>query len=435
MSNVVVRADGLGKRYRLQPQQATYATLRESLARAAAHVVRTTAGVILGRRRGVRGQPSGDFWALHDVSFEVRSGEIVGLIGANGSGKSTLLKLLARITAPTTGRAEVQGRVGSLLEVGTGFHPELTGRENIFLNGAILGMPRGDIRRNFDAIVTFAGVETFIDMPLKRYSTGMYLRLAFAVAAHLEADILLVDEVLAVGDAAFQKQCLGKMKDVASSGRTVLFVSHNMVAVQSLCSRAIWLRAGRVHQIGNVAPLVSEYLRESTVAEGERIWPDPSSAPGNEWIRLHRARVRPCGDTATALTVRTRFAIEIEYWNLRAASGLALSVHLYNDTGVLIFCVGPPHEEVFGGRPLPVGLFCDRCEVPGDLLNDGVYRAELYVMRNSAVVYHNGELLSFTVSDSTHRRGAWFGKWPGAVRPNVEWTTELLETPPPRAKR
>ena len=250
MSNVVVRADGLGKRYRLQPQQATYATLRESLARAAVHIVRTTAGVILGRRRGVRGQPSGDFWALHDVSFEVRSGEIVGLIGANGSGKSTLLKLLARITAPTTGRAEVQGRVGSLLEVGTGFHPELTGRENIFLNGAILGMPRGDIRRNFDAIVTFAGVEAFIDMPLKRYSTGMYLRLAFAVAAHLESDILLVDEVLAVGDAAFQKQCLRKMKDVASSGRTVLFVSHNMVAVRvcvpvrSGCGRDVCIRSG-----------------------------------------------------------------------------------------------------------------------------------------------------------------------------------------------
>ena len=236
-----------------------------------------------------------DLWALRDVSFEVKRGEVVGIIGRNGAGKSTLLKILSRITEPTAGSAKIHGRVGSLLEVGTGFHPELTGRENIYLNGAILGMRRAEIERKFDEIVAFAEIERFLDTPVKRYSSGMYVRLAFAVAAHLEPEILLVDEVLAVGDAQFQKKCLGKMGDVAKEGRTVLFVSHNMVAVQTLCQRAFWLDSGQLKAQGEVGTIVTTYLRAGLAEDDvtERVWPDIATAPGNETVRLHRISVRP----------------------------------------------------------------------------------------------------------------------------------------------
>jgi lipopolysaccharide transport system ATP-binding protein len=264
----VIRAMGLGKRYTLGRTLQRDRTLRESLVEGAGELVRT-----------LRGKSAGDeqreFWALRDVSFEIFEGEAVGLIGGNGAGKSTLLKLLSRVTVPTAGRGEIHGRVGSLLEVGTGFHPDLTGRENVFLNGAILGMRRAEIVRKFDEIVAFAEIERFLDTPVKRYSSGMYLRLAFSVAAHLEPEVLLVDEVLAVGDAAFQKKSLGKMGDVAASGRTVLFVSHNMDAVQRLCSRAILLEHGLVTEIGRSSEVVAGYL-----ARGG------TTARPNQWIEL-----------------------------------------------------------------------------------------------------------------------------------------------------
>jgi lipopolysaccharide transport system ATP-binding protein len=223
-------------------------------------------------------------WALKDVSFNIEQGQAVGIIGSNGAGKSTLLKVLSQITDPTTGRVELHGRVGSLLEVGTGFHPELTGRENIFLNGAILGMSRAEIRHKFDEIVAFAEVEKFIDTPVKRYSSGMYVRLAFAVAAHLEPEILLVDEVLAVGDAAFQKKCLGKMGDVAKGGRTVLFVSHNMAAVAQLCQKAVWLEGGRIRQIDSSEKVVKDYLSDGDTQIAEHQWSYPGNAPGDEQV-------------------------------------------------------------------------------------------------------------------------------------------------------
>jgi len=269
MSDVVIRAEGLGKRYLIghETERESYVALRDVIARTARNFVRSASHMMRGRQL-VSGNEIEEFWALKDVDFEIRRGDVVGIIGRNGAGKSTLLKILSRITEPTTGRVEILGRVASLLEVGTGFHPELTGRENIFLNGAILGMSRAEIKRKFDEIVDFAEVEKFLDTPVKRYSSGMYVRLAFAVAAHLEPEILIVDEVLAVGDAEFQKKCLGKMKDVAGGGRTVLFVSHNMGAVQRLCPTVIFLRQGRVVTQGPTSLVMPAYLEAPRVEVG-----------------------------------------------------------------------------------------------------------------------------------------------------------------------
>jgi len=263
MSNVAIRAESVSKRYRIghAATKDRYTTMRDVLARKVRSALRQTNDFLRGRAI-IKGDELEDLWALRDVSFEIPMGEVVGIIGRNGAGKSTLLKILSRITAPSIGRITIDGRLASLLEVGTGFHPELSGRENIFLNGAILGMSRHEIKRVFDAIVTFAEVERFLDTPVKRYSSGMYVRLAFAVAAHLDPDILVIDEVLAVGDEAFQRRCLGKMKEVTSAGRTVLFVSHNLGAVSTLCTTAIHLDAGRVKAMGPAMRIVSQYLGE-----------------------------------------------------------------------------------------------------------------------------------------------------------------------------
>lgn len=369
------------------------------------------------------------FWALQGVSFEVKRGEAVGIIGPNGAGKSTLLKVLSRITEPTVGYADIHGRLSSLLEVGTGFHPELTGRENIYLNAAILGMKGSQIARKFDEIVAFAEVEKFIDTPAKHYSTGMFLRLAFSVAAHLEPDILLVDEVLAVGDASFQKKCLGKMEDVAKAGRTVLFVSHNMAAVESLCQRVIWLQHGKIHKIGDAAEIVPLYLRTTLQTVTEQRWDDPDTAPGNDKIRLHRVCVRPASGVPTAsINIRTPYVIEFEYWNMLAEARLDLSFDLYNERGVTAFIHNTHLEQQWHGRPQPRGLFRSTCLVPGDLMNDGDYRIDLVITsEQTRAVYKHPELLTFTVLDAPEMRSGWHGPWPGAVRPNLQWRTELVE--------
>jgi lipopolysaccharide transport system ATP-binding protein len=308
MSEPAIGVRGVGKRYRVvsaRGKQARYQTLREALSSGAAELVQR-----FGSRLGGNGVPAPDgvIWALRDVSFDVQPGEVLGIIGGNGAGKSTLLKILSRVTKPTTGRVELRGRVGSLLEVGTGFHPELTGRENIFLSGAILGMRHAEIRRKFGDIVEFAGVERFIDTPVKRYSSGMYLRLAFAVAAHLEPEILLVDEVLAVGDAAFQRKCLGKMDDVAKEGRTVLFVSHNMDAVQRLCPRTLLIQHGQVLACGDSTGVVTRYLASD---EGR-------ANPPDRWIDLSSARRRGTGE---ARFVAARYSSGREEFGCHAYSG------------------------------------------------------------------------------------------------------------------
>ncbi len=369
------------------------------------------------------------FWALQDINFDVKQGEAVGIIGHNGAGKSTLLKILSRITEPTVGYADIHGRLSSLLEVGTGFHPELTGRENIYLNAAILGMKATHIQRKFDEIVAFAEVEKFIDTAAKHYSTGMYLRLAFSVAAHLEPEILLVDEVLAVGDASFQKKCLGKMEDVAKQGRTVVFVSHNMAAVETLCQRVVWLQNGRIHKIGEASEVVPSYLHSALKTITEQRWDDPQAAPGNETVRLHRVCVRPAeGPAEGSIDIRTPYVIEFDYWNMVPETRLDLSFHLYNEQGIMVFNHNTYLEPVWHGRSRAKGLYRSTCFVPGDLMNDGEYRVSLVVTSDQArAIYKHSDLLSFTVLDAPEMRNAWYGRWPGSVRPNLRWQTEFLE--------
>jgi lipopolysaccharide transport system ATP-binding protein len=414
--SVALRVKGLGKRYRLGERE-SYLTLRDAITRA---VVRP-----LGRSHTSRSYV--DFWALRDVSFEVERGEALAIVGRNGAGKSTLLKVLTRITEPTEGSAAVAGRVGALLEVGTGFHPELTGRENIALNGAILGMRRHEIQAKYDEIVDFAGVERFVDTPVKRYSSGMRARLAFAVAAFLETEILIVDEVLAVGDAEFQRKCMGKMDDAARGGRTVLFVSHNMTAVESLCQRAVWLDRGRVRADGPTQEVVGKYLSASFSALSERFWPDVQSAPGNDLVRIRRAAVRPeSGIPSDPMDVRTPLVLEFEYWNLRQGALLNLSLHIYNAQGVLVFNALPYLEKSWQGRPFPRGLYRDTCHIPGDLLNDGTYRVDLMVVEREQAIFREDEILVFDIRDDPHSRDGWFGSWEGAVRPQLAWETEQL---------
>ncbi|MEQ1885612.1 MAG: ABC transporter ATP-binding protein [Bryobacteraceae bacterium] len=310
MSDIAIRVEGLGKQYRIG-KVARYETLRDKLSEGIAAPFRKVGSLLRGG--GGESRDSELFWALKDVSFEVPRGSVLGVIGRNGAGKSTLLKLLSRITEPTVGRAEIHGRVGSLLEVGTGFHPELTGRDNIFLNGAILGMKKTEIARKFDEIVAFAEVEKFIDTAVKHYSSGMYMRLAFAVAAHLEPEILIVDEVLAVGDAAFQKKCLGKMDDVAKHGRTVLFVSHNMTAVESLCSKCVLLSQGSVQMIGDTREVVYRHLSGHLPAVNEEVALDSHSGRTNGSLALMR-NVKVSSSRGDSLVIRMGDSLVVDVW-------------------------------------------------------------------------------------------------------------------------
>jgi lipopolysaccharide transport system ATP-binding protein len=423
-SRTALQVRGLGKRYEIGERE-SYLALRDVIARA---VARPMALFRNGGRRGQGGSADNTFWALRDVSFDLQEGETLGVIGRNGAGKSTLLKILSRITEPTEGEALVAGRVGALLEVGTGFHPELTGRENVLLNGAILGMRRTEILRKFDEIVDFAGVQRFIDTPVKRYSSGMRARLAFAVAAFLETDILVVDEVLAVGDSEFQRKCMGKMGDAAREGRTVLFVSHNITAVESLCKRSIWLDEGRCLADGPTREVVSQYLATSFSAQSEQSWPDLQAAPGNEAVRMHRAAVHPEGGVPSdPIDVRTPISIEIEYWNLNEGAQLNVSLHVYNEQGVEVFNALPYLERTWNGKRFPRGLYRDTCHIPANLLNDGLHRIDLNVVEGSAyVIFHIVDVLLFDVRDDASARDGWYGDWAGAVRPQLAWETEQL---------
>ncbi len=363
-----------------------------------------------------------EFWALRDVNFSVNQGDRVGIIGHNGAGKSTLLKILSKITEPTSGRVTIKGRVASLLEVGTGFHPELTGRENIFLNGAILGMKRHEIKAAFDSIVDFAGVDKFLDTPVKRYSSGMYVRLGFAISAHLSPEILIIDEVLAVGDADFQKKCLGKMRDVSESGRTILFVSHNLAAVQSLCNRAFYFEHGRLKLQGDTTHVVNNYLSHVAKTTLEHTWKTPEEGPGTDEVRFRSIQVEPAyGDGKLYIDVTTPVKVNIEFWNMAERADLNLSLHLYAFTGECIFNVGTTSQ------PFDKGLVSATLDIPGNFLNDGSYVVSVMVVKDtSTVLYQLAEAVSFEVED--HREGVtWYGKWPGYVRPQFNFQISQSE--------
>ena len=385
------------------------------------------------KRMWSRGAKTETFWALQDVSFSISPGEAVGIIGRNGAGKSTLLKILSRITPPTCGEVRLRGRVAALLEVGTGFHPELTGRENIFLNGAIMGMSRVEIRRSFDEIVAFAEVEKFLETPVKRYSSGMYVRLAFAVAAHLRPEILVVDEVLAVGDASFQRKCLGKMEDVASGGRTVLFVSHNIAAITRLCSRAILLRDGRTVIDDRVDKVVSEYLRGTGDSPVAVDYESSGRMPGNEYVRMLAARVRAASMRSAVVDIREPITIEIDYEVLREHWEAHAYLQLNNEDGVCVFASndspGPATRA-----PRPVGRYRALVEIPGNTLAEGMYSASVGMSTFEPVLVHFIErgALAFQVHDPAEgdsARGTYMGHVPGVMRPLLQWMTNSLDSP------
>ena len=381
-------------------------------------------------RKDARKASREEFWALRDVEFDIRRGETIGIIGRNGAGKSTLLKILSRITEPTTGSVRLRGRVASLLEVGTGFHPDLTGRENVFLNGAILGMTRAEIRRKFDEIVEFSGVEKFLDTPVKRFSSGMYVRLAFAVAAHLEPEILLVDEVLAVGDARFQKKCLDKMDDVGKSGRTVFFVSHNIQAVTRLCQRCVLFEDGRVKMDGAAGTVANAYMSAGLETPAVRRWPDPDSAPGDGVVRLRAVRVRSeAGPAPDAFDIREPVGIELEYDLLQPGRVLLPHFGLINEEGLDLF-VSCDLDPKWRGRKRPAGRYRGTGWIPGNLLAEGSFTVrvmmlsldpdELHFMERDAVMFRVVDDLS--AKDTA--RGDYGKPMPGLVRPVLRWVTE-----------
>lgn len=422
MSNPVITVENLGKKYMLSHQQAgQYTALRDVVSERA----RTLGRSVL--KRGPANSPRREeFWALQNVSFKIEQGDRLGIIGRNGAGKSTLLKILSKITPPTSGRVRLRGRVASLLEVGTGFHPELTGRENIFLNGAILSMSRSEIQRKFDEIVAFAEIERFLDTPVKRYSSGMYVRLAFAVAAHLEPDILLVDEVLAVGDAEFQKKCLGKMDEVATEeGRTILFVSHNMGAIKRLCPQTIYLRQGRLERFAQTEQVIGEYISQGLAAQGQVRWEDTDPAAGDNHVRLHSLAMRSQAEEATSdFDFLESIAVEIEYEMLEAAQ-VRLIVSIHNDAGVHVFITNDAEAAAHPITKQP-GRYLASCTIPGHLLNDAQYFVTLYVdIPNFKMIVKQEGILSFRVhatSGVAARRDNVYG----VVCPEIRWRNQSL---------
>ncbi len=427
MSNIAVRVENLGKMYRIGGKQERYSTFRDTLVDAVTSPFRKVRGLL-------RGESASDLreeiWALKDISFEVKHGEVVGIIGRNGAGKSTLLKILSCITEPTTGYAEVYGRVGALLEVGTGFHPELTGRENVYLNGAILGMSRRDIDRKFDEIVDFAGVEKFIDTPVKHYSSGMGLRLGFAVAAHLEPEILIVDEVLAVGDTAFQKKCLNKMQNVGQDGRTVLFVSHNMPAVTRLCPRTVLLERGAVLIDGPSYEVVGAYLRSDAGTTAERRWHNLEGAPGNEVVRLMSVSILDeFGNLQEAIDIRKPFEIKLEYTVLEAGYILTPNLHFSDEEGLKLFITADYSPE-WRNRARPVGHYTSTVHIPGNLLSESTLIIDVAMSTMTPLRVHlmAREVVAVRIIDSLDgdsARGDYGGHIPGVIRPLLPWSNKF----------
>ncbi len=431
MSDLAIRVTNLGKRYRIGAAPEQYKTLRDSIVGAFRAPVRRIRQGLLPAASESIGDDNNIIWALKDISFDVKQGQVLGVIGRNGAGKSTLLKVLSRVTEPSRGEVEIRGRVGSLLEVGTGFHPELTGRENIYLNGAILGMRRSEINQKYDEIVSFSGVEKFIDTPVKRFSSGMYLRLAFAVAAHLEPEILVVDEVLAVGDAEFQRKCLGKMNDVAEQGRTVLFVSHNMSAILRLTDESILLDRGQIIMRGPTVEAVDYYMSSGFSKTGERTWVrEEISQNAHPFVPL-ALRVRDSRGYVVDMVRSTEpISIEIEYELKESIQGLRVGIYLMSMRGEHVFTSfdtdDPGKYSEFGVR-LP-GHFVSQCTVPADYLNEGRYALGVNASSFRVKRYFQDErALTFTVDAI----GAPGKQWPesrlGLIRPRLDWAIKSMD--------
>jgi len=370
-------------------------------------------------------------WALRNATFEIQPGEVVGIIGPNGAGKSTMLKVLSRITDPTEGEAWINGRVGSLLEVGTGMNPELTGRENVFVNGCVLGMSRGDVRRKYEEIVEFAGIGPFMDTPVKRYSTGMKLRLAFSVAAHLDPEIIMIDEVLAVGDAAFQKKCLGAMEEVSRKGRTVLFVSHNMPAVAGLCSRALWIDGGRIVADGASGEVVAEYLKDGCPSLAQKIWADADSAPGDGTMKLRAAQVHDAaGKVKETFDVNEELKVTLKFELLRGPAVILVQLRFLTEGGVTAFSTFD-RDPRWADANRPTGHYVSTVTIPGNLLAEGrmIVRCLMHTRNPNQKHIDVENLLAFDVqdrADGTTARGTFGGRIYGIVRPRLDWVTERV---------
>lgn len=425
----IIEVHNLSKSYRLGAKKESYYSLRDEMVNLAKKPIQWLKGQRINRK---------DFWALKDVSFSVKRGEVIGVIGRNGAGKTTLLKVLSRITPPTNGYAIIRGRVNSLLEVGTGFHPELKGRENIYLTGAILGMTKKEIDSKFDEIVEFSEIGEFLDTPIKRYSSGMYVRLAFAVAAHLEPEVLFVDEVLAVGDYKFQKKCLEKMSKVSQEGRTVLFVSHNMASVARLCNRSILLEKGRLIMEGPTSDVIERYigLREDMGAEVS--WENPAEAPGDSSAKLKSVRVLSRNnEPSSKLEISEDFYVELTYWNFLKGAKLLPCIRLLNNEGVVVLtatnlpsvCSEP---DFWHDRPGPKGLFRCVCRIPGNLLREGYYFVNIVVGNLAGVIdsyahVYEDQVISFEIIDKRGMHKEHSNVLIGVVQPRLDWKTECQE--------
>jgi lipopolysaccharide transport system ATP-binding protein len=424
MTQPVIQVKDLSKCYQIRSTTPKpYHSLREDLVDG-----------FKGLLRGEWGQSqSEDFWALKDVSFDVNQGDRIGIIGRNGAGKSTLLKILSRIVRPTSGEVVIRGRVGSLLEVGTGFHPELTGRENIFMNGAILGMKRAEIVRKFDEIVDFAEVEKFLDTPVKFYSSGMYVRLAFAVAAHLEPEILIVDEVLAVGDAAFQKKCLGKMEDVAEKeGRTILFVSHNIAALKSLCSKACLLNNGVVQDQGLTGNILNTYLKKFTSSSLFREWNCNDSAPQNNVFLVNRVYVGNVNShqLLESIYTDTEFCFIIDFQTKKEDVYVGLTIIICDSSTNCVFSSINNTDEKIYNRMIKLANYRSICIIPSDFFNNGIYSLSLNLFSaNFSDTYMIKDVINFEVLDSNSIRKDYYGVYEGVVRPKLKWITNTIVKP------
>ncbi|MEM7220393.1 MAG: ABC transporter ATP-binding protein [Pseudomonadota bacterium] len=423
---IAIKVEGLSKQYRIGSVTDSKLTLQDKIIRGLQTPFRRAAGLLKGNSNAAMDMNE-TFWALKDVSFEIQKGEVVGIIGRNGAGKSTLLKLLSRITEPTTGSATIRGRVGSLLEVGTGFHPQLTGRENVFLNGSILGMSEQEVRSKFDEIVDFSEVGKFIDTPVKYYSSGMKVRLAFAVAAHVQPEVLIVDEVLSVGDVSFRKKCMEKMHEAGASGSTVLVVSHNAQAITSMCDRAIWLNQGQMYDDGPVSEIVSRYLRQGMGLSSARAW-NADEAPGGDIARLLSMRaLDPKGEDIVDLDVTNDCCIETEIEVLEPGHGIVMNMILQNSDGIHAFCAVDTDNPAWAGKSWDVGVHKLRMRIPGNLLQVDTYTVNcvLWAWGSRQVRQcHVRSALCFSVVEAANKdgaRGEWLGNMPGVLRPKLEW--------------